>query len=216
MSLENEMPPPMQRNAGLDHAHQPTDPRRARAQRYAAQRRHACVAPNAPPPLISLPLFIPAAPLAQSPSHLHDWLLAGGAIVILAILAMIAYVATLNLRLAKRITADRGSTGAVPRIVRQMNWAAQTFAALAVLVPVIVLIGWTMRSPRLVSLVPGLVGMNPVVACCLIILGISLWTLIRGSPQAQRIVKITALVVALIALVKLTGWIVGRDTLIDQ
>jgi two-component system, NtrC family, sensor kinase len=134
-------------------------------------------------------------------------LLVGGAVI---------YVSRLNLGLARHDSRGSQLAGVVPEILRRMRIAARVMALLAIIVPVFVLIGWTVRSADMVSIIPGHVAMNPVVAVCAIVCAVLLLVILDGPPIARQIAKIAGLIVAVVALVRLVGFAFGVDTFVDQ
>ncbi|MDB5324175.1 MAG: multi-sensor signal transduction histidine kinase [Phycisphaerales bacterium] len=71
--------------------------------------------------------------------------------------------------------------------------------------------------PRLMSMLPGLVPMNPASAVCFILAGFSLWSRRRAaSPLICRAGWACAAIVGLVGLLRLLSYAVGWDWCIDQ
>ena len=81
----------------------------------------------------------------------------------------------------------------------------------------LVLAGWALDSPTLIGVIPGLVAMNPTTAAAFVLAGMSLWLLAddEATIARLRVGRACALVVSLIALVKLASFL-GLDLEIDQ
>jgi two-component system cell cycle sensor histidine kinase/response regulator CckA len=101
--------------------------------------------------------------------------------------------------------------------------AALVFAFLTIGIGITVLSGWTFDLDDLKSFVPGMVGMNPLTAITFILAGSSLALSLRSAsgkpPQAISLMFIArscAILVAIIGLIKLTGYLCGYDIGIDQ
>ncbi|MDQ2800100.1 MAG: diguanylate cyclase, partial [Armatimonadota bacterium] len=72
--------------------------------------------------------------------------------------------------------------------VALLKRGASVAAALVIVIPLLVLVGWTLHNEALKRILPGLVAMNPVTALCLILSGISLGLLKveQEANQARR------------------------------
>jgi PAS domain S-box-containing protein len=101
-------------------------------------------------------------------------------------------------------------------VVHGCTLAARVLGAIAVIVPAFVLIGWVLRVPVMVSIIPGFVAMNPVVATSLALCGFSLLIQTGGSDVARRWARLAGVLVAVIAGVKLLGFVTGHDTMVDE
>jgi signal transduction histidine kinase len=86
-----------------------------------------------------------------------------------------------------------------------------------IVVGVLVLVGWVAGAPVLTSVVPGLVPMNPATAVAFVLAGLSLLCLRRPGAAAswQRLGRVAALIVVALALLRLGGYVGGRDVGID-
>ena len=99
---------------------------------------------------------------------------------------------------------------------------APVAAALDVVVGSVVLIGWAINVPVAMSVVPGLVKMNPLTAICFVLAGTSLW--LQRQPQAEvangqwarRVSFGAAVIVTLVGLITLAGYFIGRNFGLDQ
>src|SRR4051812_33215860 len=97
---------------------------------------------------MGLPLRVPLMLSDAITPHLRYWLLAAG-IITLAVFGVIVYLTRLNLRMEQRGPGRGALRGCVPQIVRQMQAAARAAAVIAIVLPAVVLIGWTLRIPIL-------------------------------------------------------------------
>jgi two-component system, cell cycle sensor histidine kinase and response regulator CckA len=86
-----------------------------------------------------------------------------------------------------------------------------------------VLVGWSFNIEILRSLIPGVVAMNPATAILFIFAGTSLALSLRSPSSSDKksqmlawIARLCALLVALIGLVKFTGYIFGADIPFDR
>jgi hypothetical protein len=88
----------------------------------------------------------------------------------------------------------------------------------AIAVGVLVLIGWGLWISPLMSVLPGLVPMNPMSAVCFILAGAALHSLVtrRKSRWVCRTGRVGAGVVAAVGLARLVEYAVGRKLGIDQ
>src|SRR6476659_1336502 len=104
-----------------------------------------------------------------------------------------------------------------PTRSRAMHACARGAGAAVIALGCLVLVGWWLDSPMLMAVIPGLVAMNPTTAAAFLLAGTSLWLLARDGDRsaALGVGRVCALVVAVIALVKLVSF-VGPDLGIDQ
>jgi PAS domain S-box-containing protein len=120
--------------------------------------------------------------------------------------------------------SDAKGSDCVPLIARSLRLAARGVVFFAAALTLLVLLGWAIRVPTLVSLVPRAVGMNPAVAVLLWVCAVALWILCdrpdgdrRGGKRAIRaLAKTAAGLVALVGLVMLVGLLSGHAPPIDQ
>ena len=114
--------------------------------------------------------------------------------------------------------------GAPLELVEQ-RWAARflsfsrTASAAVILIGFLVLVGWAADLEALKSLVPGQVAMNPATALGFILCGASLWQLRsgeRGPQHALRVARCCAVLVVMLALLRIGGYAFGRDPYVDQ
>jgi PAS domain S-box-containing protein len=105
-----------------------------------------------------------------------------------------------------------------PGLTRPLRAFARAAGVAVVLVGCLVLVGWLAGSATLMSLLPGLVAMNPITATAFILAGLSLWlVLAEATGAAHRIASLCAAHVALIAVLKILsffGWDLGVDRLL--
>src|SRR5579875_2195699 len=87
-----------------------------------------------------------------------------------------------------------------------------------IVVGVLVLVGWAVGVPVLTSVVPGLVPMNPATAVAFMLAGLSLLCLRRPGVAGswRRLGRAAALAVVALALLRLGGYVGGRDVGIDM
>jgi PAS domain-containing protein len=82
----------------------------------------------------------------------------------------------------------------------------------------VALLGWQFDDPRLRSLLPDQVAMNPATAFCFLLSGLALWC-VRSSDAGRRTRLLAtgcAGIVALLAVVKLWGIATGHEVGFDQ
>jgi diguanylate cyclase (GGDEF)-like protein/PAS domain S-box-containing protein len=105
-----------------------------------------------------------------------------------------------------------------PRLSIRLRLVTPGAALLAVLVGILVLIGWFFDLEPLTTVLPGRVAMNPTTALTFITAGAALW-LLRGDTvgtHRRRTGQALALLVLTIAIVKVEGTVTGRDLGIDR
>jgi len=104
---------------------------------------------------------------------------------------------------------------------RVSGWAVtlpSAAAAIAVGVGVLVLIGWGLWIAPLMSMLPGLVPMNPMSAVCFIVAGVALLSL-DGRLKMRRIRQfgwVGAGIIAAVGLIRLVEYVLGWHLRIDQ
>ncbi|HEY5594754.1 MAG TPA: ATP-binding protein [Nitrospiria bacterium] len=105
-----------------------------------------------------------------------------------------------------------------PDRVTTLRSASGAAGLLVMAVGSLVLIGWTVDVPRLKSIFPSLVPMNPATALAFILAGASLGLLgmKQAGPRARRFGKACAFIVALVGLIKLGGYLFGLEIGFDQ
>jgi PAS domain S-box-containing protein len=93
--------------------------------------------------------------------------------------------------------------------------------AAVVMIGAVVLLGWLADWEACKQVFPGMVAMNPVTAVCFMLSGAALWLL--GGTDADsigvwglRIIRVCAITVGLLGLVKLGGDLAGWDAPVDQ
>jgi signal transduction histidine kinase len=101
--------------------------------------------------------------------------------------------------------------------VSAMSFSRAT-AVLATTIACLALSGWVFSIPHLISVVPGLVPMNPVSATCFILASLSLWLLSRRhrATASTALARILACTVVLVAASRLATYVSGADLGIDQ
>lgn len=105
-----------------------------------------------------------------------------------------------------------------PRIVGRSHVLSRATGGFAILVGVLVLLGWAFNVPLLKSVVPGQAPTSPNTAIAVLLVGIPLWLLQPEQPTRRRllIAQICALAVAAIGLVTFGEYLFGWDLGIDQ
>ncbi len=108
--------------------------------------------------------------------------------------------------------------------LRRYRFVSKITAWLSILTGIMVLAGWWLHVPLLMSIVPGLVTLKPNTALCFILTGLALWLLhiseeARDRRKAQIIMaRLCAVIVALIgigsACERWFGWTLGIDELL--
>src|SRR5689334_24731940 len=91
-------------------------------------------------------------------------------------------------------------------------------SAVVILVGAATLLGWWLDIEPLKRGIGDAVAMNPATAVCFILAGAALW-LAREEPvppRTRRIAAGLATAVALIAIVRLAGYVVGAEVGVDQ
>src|SRR5262245_24717933 len=92
---------------------------------------------------------------------------------------------------------------------------ARGASGLVILVACLTLAGWLFDVEVLKSVLPGRIAMNPVTALCFLLSGAALWRL-REESRADRIAYVCGGVVAVVAVLRLGGYLFGWDTGVDQ
>lgn len=92
------------------------------------------------------------------------------------------------------------------------------FAVVAVVaIACTTLAGWTLGSTILVSVVPGLVAMNPVTALMLIVTALGLWSVRRpADAHARRRIWVCGAIVVAVGAQRLVAYLIGSDTALDR
>ena len=106
--------------------------------------------------------------------------------------------------------SDRGPT--LPR------WVARFPAAVAVVVATVgcvALAGWISGVSVLRSGIPGLVDMKVDTAACFVLVSVALWLLAGPRPRARPVALVLCAIVAFVALVTLSEYVLGRSLGID-
>src|SRR5439155_11236256 len=91
-------------------------------------------------------------------------------------------------------------------------------SAVLIIVPIVVLIGWAFDYEFLKRVKPSWISMNPLTACCLILLGVSLMIICHREIFSVRIVRIgqfSALFVSVIGFLRLMAYLFNFDPQID-
>lgn len=107
------------------------------------------------------------------------------------------------------------------RIMAHCRLYSRVSGAAAVLVGGSVLAGWRLRNEFLKSVFPGLVAMNPATAVAFILAGCALVTLNMPSVQGpaargRRFAQACALIVVVMACLRLAGYLCGWDIGMDR
>lgn len=89
-------------------------------------------------------------------------------------------------------------------------------SGLAAVVGALTIVGWVTGNVALMSVLPGLVPMNPLTALCFAAAGVSMWLLRDPAAATSRAGRVLALAVLLVGLVRLGGDVAGWRTAIDQ
>ncbi|HWQ19139.1 MAG TPA: PAS domain S-box protein [Methanotrichaceae archaeon] len=89
-------------------------------------------------------------------------------------------------------------------------------SAAAALVGILVLLGWALNNPALISGFPGLEGMKANVALAFVLCSLSLWLRRGGDSRGRSASMALAMLVALLGLVTLMEYLFGLDVGIDQ
>jgi diguanylate cyclase (GGDEF)-like protein/PAS domain S-box-containing protein len=105
-----------------------------------------------------------------------------------------------------------------PPVVSSMKIFARAASAMTILVGSLVLLGWMLDIPTLKSIIPHLATMKANTAMAFVIAGLALWLLLKEpATQLERhIVRVCALVVALLGLLTLCEYSFGWQLGIDQ
>src|SRR4051812_17022097 len=101
------------------------------------------------------------------------------------------------------------STTANPTVVRVLSAFARLASRVAVIVPLLVLLGWVTDQPALKRIVPTLVAMNPMTAVSFLLCGMALWIIMMtpthrlggGTGGVAIMLSLTAVIVGVIKLV---------------
>ena len=95
---------------------------------------------------------------------------------------------------------------------------SQAGSATAIVVGLLVLVGWISDIPSLKSVLPSLAAMKPNTALAFILAGVSLWLLQREqtSQSTRRIGQACAAVVALVGMLTLSEYVLDVDLGLDQ
>ncbi len=93
--------------------------------------------------------------------------------------------------------------------------------AAVVLIGVVVLLGWLADWEACKRVLPGMVAMNPMSAVCFILSGVALWLLVAAEAASTgawglRIMRVCAIAVGLLGLVKFGGYLAGWNVPVDQ
>ncbi len=114
------------------------------------------------------------------------------------------------------VEASRSSDGVISNSAWQLR-GVRVIGVVVLIVASMVIVGWAMRWPRVVSLLPGLPAMQFSTALSLWLLGISLssFTITVGSARARRlaitVVRLTSVLSGLIACLSLLEMASGRS-----
>ena len=102
--------------------------------------------------------------------------------------------------------------------VRAARMGSLVATAVAVAIPALVLLGWTIGLASLRRFVPGFVSMNPMTACCLVAAGVSLLLLREpnGNKPRKLLGQLLAGLVAAVGAAKLLALGSGWSFPIDQ
>ncbi len=101
--------------------------------------------------------------------------------------------------------------------MRLVRFLEVVCVAITLVVAVGVLVGWAVGSVRLISVVPGMTGMNPLTAVCFILTAASLaWRPLGATGLRRALILGAALVVGGCGIARLCAYIFGRDLGLDQ
>ncbi|MBI3961709.1 MAG: hypothetical protein HY335_03075 [Deinococcus sp.] len=104
------------------------------------------------------------------------------------------------------------------RFSSSLQLFAQAAGALAILVGCLVLVGWLLDIAALKGILPGLATMKPNAAIAFLLVGLSLWLLLReqAARWKRNVARGCALLVALLGLLTLSEYLFSWDLGIDQ
>ena len=105
-----------------------------------------------------------------------------------------------------------------PRLTSAFSAFARAASVIPIFVGSLVLCGWVFDIEALKRVLPGLVAMNPTTAFLFILAGVTLWLLRteKAEQRTLRIAQVTAGIIAIAGLIKLSGIVFGWDMGIDQ
>ena len=106
----------------------------------------------------------------------------------------------------------------LPRVARVLRVITRAASTLAILIGILVLVGWWLDIELLKRILPGLVAMNPTTAVCFIALGLSLSIEANAgaSNAARRTAQTLSLIVAVAGLIKILALVSPLDLGIDR
>jgi diguanylate cyclase (GGDEF)-like protein len=109
-------------------------------------------------------------------------------------------------------------SGPDPRLIATCGRIVRAACALAIFTGVTVLAGWSLDMDVLKSIFPGLIAMNPLTAICFVLSALALALLHDEAvaPSLRRGGQMAALLVALLALIRLADHLLGWSLAIDQ
>ncbi|MHB1134533.1 MAG: sensor histidine kinase [Chloroflexota bacterium] len=105
-----------------------------------------------------------------------------------------------------------------PSAVARLRAFSRAAGAFAVLVGFLVLAGWALANPTLMSFPPGFVAMKANTALCFVLAGVSLYLYVvaPSHPTARRFALACAFVVTVVGLFTLGEYLLGWDLGLDQ
>ncbi|MDQ3815811.1 MAG: hypothetical protein M3347_18030, partial [Armatimonadota bacterium] len=103
------------------------------------------------------------------------------------------------------------ATQSNPRRIAALRAFSKVAGTVVILIPCLVLIGWTIDDETLKRIYPGLVAMNPVTAVNFILAGVSLW-LLQGeqAETRQTIAQLFGGIIAVVGLLALTAILLNQ------
>ena len=107
-----------------------------------------------------------------------------------------------------------------PRLIAWFQRFSRFASSIVILIPCLVLVGWTFDVEVLKRIHPSLVAMNPVTAVNFILCGLALWVLRDAQPPQpmRRMVQVFAGFVVMVGLLRIvaitTGWDLGADQIL--
>jgi signal transduction histidine kinase/DNA-binding response OmpR family regulator len=103
------------------------------------------------------------------------------------------------------------------RRIRRSNWGVPRFAGcVALIVGLIVLVGWATGLRALVQPIPGTVAMNPTTAACFGLLGAALIVPTDRGPRLRTVLRLLLVPPILVGAVKFIDLMAGWDSGIDR
>lgn len=93
---------------------------------------------------------------------------------------------------------------------------SQCCAAIVISIAVLVFIGWAFEIPAFRTVLPGLVGMNPLTATCFILAGISLGIRCAAPAGWRWFGALLAWSILLVGTIRLAGYFFDLDVAIDR